>query len=167
MSMNIDGTNGITFNNSTVQASAGQILQVVNSTTFYTSGASTTSTSMVTTGASISITPKFSTSKIWLQINGNIYSDNGTGSPTFTIYRGAINLATGTSVSTFGGFYSASGGGTVVPANFVVYDSPATTSSTTYTLYFRTGSGTVYFGFPNGSGTGSSAVILTAMEIAA
>ena len=165
MSTIIDGSAGITFPNSTIQASAGSVIQVVNSTTFYTSGASTTSTSMVTTGASISITPKFSTSKIWLQINGNIYSDNGTGSPWFTIYRGATNLATGTSVSTFGGVYNA-GGGIVVPANFVAYDSPATTSSTTYTLYFRTGSGTIYFGFPNG-GAGSSAVILTAMEIAA
>ena len=32
MAITLDGTNGITFNNSTVQASAGQVLQVVNAT---------------------------------------------------------------------------------------------------------------------------------------
>ena len=32
MSMIIDGTNGLTFNNATTQASAGQVLQVVNAT---------------------------------------------------------------------------------------------------------------------------------------
>jgi len=32
MSLILDGTGGITFNNSTVQASAGSVLQVVNAT---------------------------------------------------------------------------------------------------------------------------------------
>lgn len=147
-------------------AGAGQVIQVVNSTTFYTgSGASTASTSMVTTGASISITPKFSTSKILFTVNATCYSDNGTGSPSFTVYRNSTDLATGTATSVFGGFYSASGG-IVAPLSLSVYDSPATTSSTTYTIYFKTGSGTVYFGFPNG-GSASSAVVITAMEIAA
>ena len=33
MTMIIDGTNGLTFNNATTQASAGCVLQVVNATT--------------------------------------------------------------------------------------------------------------------------------------
>ena len=46
MSLILDGTNGLTFNNATTQASAGVVLQVVNATT--TTQVSTTSTSFVT-----------------------------------------------------------------------------------------------------------------------
>ena len=58
----IDGSAGITFPNSTVQASAGQVLQVVNAT--YSTSTGTSSSSYVDTGLTASITPKFSTSKI-------------------------------------------------------------------------------------------------------
>ena len=74
MSMIIDGTNGLTFNNATVQASAGQVLQVVNAT--YGTAASTSSASFVDSGMSATITPKFATSKIFaLKLLANTAAD--------------------------------------------------------------------------------------------
>ena len=62
MTMIIDGTNGLTFNNNTVQASAGQVLQVVS--TIKTDTFSTTSNGWTSvTNLSAIITPKFATSK--------------------------------------------------------------------------------------------------------
>jgi ABC-type tungstate transport system permease subunit len=62
MAMIIDGTNGVTFPNSTVQASAGQILQVVNAG--YATEVTNSTTTPTDTGLTATITPKFSTSKI-------------------------------------------------------------------------------------------------------
>jgi hypothetical protein len=68
MSLILDGTGGITFNNSTTQASAGQVLQVVSAQE--TSSTSTTSGSYVDMGTlSATITPKFATSKILVSLS--------------------------------------------------------------------------------------------------
>ena len=75
MSMIIDGTNGLTFNNATTQASAGNVLQVVQAT--YATATSTSSTSFVDGGLSGTITPKFSTSKILVEV---IHNGVGKGS---------------------------------------------------------------------------------------
>jgi hypothetical protein len=162
MAMIIDGTNGLTFNNSTVQASAGQVLQVVSAT--YNTQTTTTSTSYVDSGLSASITPKFSTSKILVMANGvSNYSrvltsiDAGIG---FLLVRDATNIYNHNiafyvfinGASSSNDFYS--------QFSLSYLDSPATTSSTTYKLQFRTYSGTakVQDGSP-------SSIIL--MEIAA
>ena len=67
MSMIIDGTNGLTFNNATTQASAGSVLQVVSAAiaTYVSSSSST----FADTGVTATITPKFATSKILILIN--------------------------------------------------------------------------------------------------
>jgi len=156
MSMIIDGTNGLTFNNATTQASAGQVLQVV-STSSNGAQVSTTSTSFVTTGFNLSITPKFSTSKILVSFNLNA-TNTSTGQATqFTIYRGGTILnATG-----LGQYENASSGGyQQVQTLIQTLDSPATSSSTTYTLYFKASGGTAFCGNPTGSQT------ITLMEIA-
>jgi len=153
MSMIIDGTNGLTFNNATTQNSGGKVLQVVQAIT--TSGTSTTSTSFVTTGFSTSITPLFSTSKILVTINGQSYSGS-TNTNYFTVYRASTNLTSATS-----GFALGQNSATGV-WNFCInyLDSPTTTSSTTYTLYFKTSSGTGYF-------IDNSVATITLMEISA
>ena len=95
MSLIIDGTNGLTFPNSTVQASAGQVLQVVQNT--YSTITLTTSTSFVTTGLNATITPKFSTSKILIFVNGVVYTNTNGTFGYYTIFRGTVsgtNLAT-------------------------------------------------------------------------
>ena len=67
---------------------------------------------------------------------GNI-DVNGTGSqPSLTIYRnGTTNLSPTGSTYNFNDFYIGSGR-IIVPMNVVVLDSPATTSSTSYGLYW-------------------------------
>jgi hypothetical protein len=125
--MIIDGTNGLTFNNATTQASAGVVLQVVNVT--FSTEVSSSSSTFTDTGISASITPKFSTSKILaiVDIQGAKSSDN-TGLD-LRLLRGATSIIqfaknagyTGTSAYNIFGSASCS-----------YLDSPATTSSTTY-----------------------------------
>jgi len=154
MSMIIDGTNGLTFNNATTQNSGGKVLQVVSST--LTSQATTTSGSFVSTGLTASITPLFATSKIYIVITAATQCT--TSNSNFSIYRNSTNL--GDSTTGFG--YLTGGGGTVnVYFAGSILDNPATTSSTSYTLYYKTGGGTLYVN--NGAGAST----ITLMEIAA
>jgi hypothetical protein len=128
MAITLDGTNGITFPNSTVQASAGKILQVVNFSTNTETNA-TTST-YIDTAITLSITPKFATSKILVLVSANglaKLNTNTTGN--LRIVRGS------TSILIFGGAfgYTASTAANAVGSASAEYlDSPATTSATTY-----------------------------------
>jgi hypothetical protein len=132
----------------------GSVLQVVQTTN--TTQASTTSTSLVTTGVSATITPKFSTSKILaLVVCGEIYAQSQAN--YFTLYRGATNLA---STGYMGGLYCNTAN-VLTGISFNVLDNPATTSATTYTIYYRASSGTAYLNFGN---AGLTTIIL--MEIA-
>jgi hypothetical protein len=164
MSMIIDGTNGLTFNNSTTQASAGNVLQVVQAST--STPASTSSDSMQTSGLSVSITPKFSTSKILIFVNACGDTAASNSQIALTIYRGATNLASST--TSFENNYGA-GSRIIAPMSLCYLDSPATTSSTTYTPYFShvagSTAGTVTFNA--GAATGGSIATITVMEIAA
>jgi hypothetical protein len=166
MSMIISGTDGLTFNNATVQASAGQVLQVVNTTTQFNGVyASITSTSLVTTGLTVSITPKFATSKIMIIVSAWCGTNGASVCGAFTIYRNGTNLATGTAQSVMSMVIN--GGNTVnTPMSINYLDSPATTSATTYTLYGSTSSGTAYIS-PIPAQVNSGVVSITAMEIAA
>ena len=133
--MIIDGTNGLTFNNSTTQASAGVVLQVVSTTItagFTASGASMTDI----TGLSATITPKFSTSKILIILNMNAAGTNGAAGVAFQLVRGSTNIAIGDANGsrqrvTGGMAYIADPNAyTSIGVNYL--DSPATTSATTY-----------------------------------
>jgi hypothetical protein len=154
MSMIISGDSGITFPNSTVQASAGQVLQVVQAN--LTSVISTNSASYVTTGLTASITPKFSTSKILVLVSGNLYVSSSTTSSYATIYRNGANIL-GTN-----GFMGINSNGIIYSGSGNYLDSPATTSSTAYAIYFNyVGSGALaYFNIS------PSTVSITLMEIA-
>ena len=142
MSMIIDGTNGLTFNNATTQASAGQVLQVVNAS--YGTIVETTSATYVTSNLTASITPKFSTSKILAIVNFPASIKASTRQLTYTLYRNSTNLAPNLGGQLgYGQIYSDSGNLQALCC-MNVYDSPATTSSTTYTMYFAsTNSGQV------------------------
>ena len=133
MTMIIDGSNGVTFPNSTIQASAGQVLQVVNAT--YSTQVSSSSSTFSSTGLTASITPKFSTSKILvlISVNGIMKYNTNTAvglqivrnSTAILTFEGSAGFINGTSPQ-----YLATGGNS---AEYL--DSPATTSATTYTLY--------------------------------
>jgi len=159
MTMILDGTAGITFpSGSGTQAAQSKVLQVVSATTSTTT--STTSTSYVTAGVAVSITPLFSTSKVLVTITGGQCDYNATQA-IFTIYRGGTDLAL--NAYGFACFYNTATAEMQGPLSGQYLDSPATTSSTTYTIYFKrgAGSGTVYIG------TNGNSVTISAMEIAA
>lgn len=132
---------------------AGAVLQVVNATANSTT--STTSTSFVTTNLSASITPISSTSKILAIWTSTVATANSSTSIPVTLYRGATNLGGTGAITDF----VTSGNNWAM--NFSYLDSPATTSSTTYTVYFRSGNGSAVY--VNITGYTSS---LTLVEIA-
>ena len=109
----------------------GSVLQVVSA---YTSTPVTNNTStLVSTGLSTSITPLFSTSKILVIASlSGIYKFTNATSATIMLRRGAGNIQqfalTAAGVPTSTAMY--------ITQTNTYLDSPATTSATTYTLYF-------------------------------
>jgi hypothetical protein len=154
----IDGTAGITFPNSTIQASAGQVLQVVQATT--TTETATTSTSFVDTTATASITPKFSTSKILVLFQGSSFEIDNNTFGYFRLLRGSTVLC--------GSGRVCQGASGLVNANpsLNYLDSPATTSSTTYKVQIASFSGGNFIMGYGSSGTNSPLASVTLMEIA-
>ena len=144
-------------------APSGSVIQVVQ--TISSNQLSTTSTSFVAfTQVQASITPKFSTSKIliFMHIQHTNTSQAG-ASCQATIYRNSTtNLATaGTNLALTGHENQLPSGYVWIPSSLCFLDSPATTSSTTYTLYGKVASGTGYFGW------NADNQVVTLMEIAA
>ena len=167
MTMIIDGSAGVTFPNSTVQASAGQVLQVVNAT--YSTQTTNASTSVyANTGLTASITPKFSTSKILVLINhnGNVNIGNSsTGAIKFKLQKNGSDISFIDGMSSYNGNSANNSGGATT--SIVYQDSPATTSSTTYSTQFAARNvGTAYIQYNDGAGLQSVSTI-TLMEIAA
>ena len=160
MTMIIDGTNGLTFNNATTQASAGAVLQTVSAGLAIGQN-STTSTSFVSSPLTVSITPKFSTSKILIIANSVGLISSSSYVAKYTIYRNSTNLGSAQGMTFIGG-----GTNQDIPLSLSYLDSPATTSSTTYTVYFSSSnaSGTAYLGDTAGGVSPTSSITL--MEIA-
>jgi hypothetical protein len=156
MSMIIDGTNGITFNNATTQNSGGKVLQVVTGSTSTAVGNSTST--WATTGLTASITPLFSTSKILVIVNMCGMAKNNTPSIGVRLVRGS------TTISYFdpAAGYNNANTYLTVPSATTYLDSPATTSSTTYLTQYQSpyNQATVY------AQDGSAISTITLMEIA-
>jgi len=107
----------------------GSVLQVVSNTT--TGSASTSSTSFVTTSQSISITPTSSSSKVLVIFTCSVSTLAANTGITFSIYRNSTSLHEN-------GTYTATVGGNLSTGNCASYlDSPATTSATTYEIFFK------------------------------
>ena len=151
MSMIIDGTNGLTFNDTSTQTvsatnasnissgtlpfarlPSGSILQVVQQT--YTAFGTTSSTSYSDTGLTLNITPKFATSKILIQV-GMELALNGTGnSISSQIVKNGSSLITQERCIL-------SSANTSANVFFQYLDSPATTSTLTYKIQWASLSG--------------------------
>jgi hypothetical protein len=131
----------------------GSVLQVVSVNSTSAQG-TTTSTSFVASSLSASITPTSSSSKIFILVTSAGYTTS-TNTGYFTIYRGASNLG---GTFGFGGF---STNNSYDFLNMSILDSPATTSSTTYTVYYKTDANTVALSDNNLTSS------MTLMEIAA
>ena len=110
----------------------GAVLQVVSVST--TTNTSTTSSSYVAvTNLTASITPSSATSKILVQVNMNIFGQSVNSEAVATVYRAGADLTSGN------GFADVYAGSTdiIQQAPMLYLDSPATTSSTTYAVYFK------------------------------
>ena len=138
---------GATLTNSGTATGFGKVLQVVYQK--YTTEESTTTASFIATGLTKSITPTSSSSEIIVSVTTG-FSNDGSNPPGIIMYRGgspASNLigvgATGNRTNytawQFGNSQYLTGS-----LSFLMVDSPATTSATTYTLYWRNYSGTTY-----------------------
>jgi len=150
---------------------AGSVLQVVsNTTTTYTSIASTSLTDV--TNLTASITPTSATSKILVLISANYNirrSTNDFISGNFGIFRGARQIWTGERTTILKAGTSV--GGDVISgsqATLITLDNPSTTSSTTYKLQacVNTTANTGNINF-NDFASSTSSSSITLMEIAA
>ena len=139
---------------------ARKVLQVVNAT--YSTLTSTTSATFVTSGLSASITPSSDTSKILIihDVAGEHLSASYIS--CITIFRGTVAGTNLGNAST--GFLVMYVNGTTVLGSMSMsfLDSPATTSSTTYTIGIRATAGATFRAQYN-----STPSVLTLMEISA
>jgi len=160
-----DGTGTIALSNqftglsvSTASMPAGSVIQVVYGTT--ATRAATSSTSFVASNLSASITPSSTSSKILIIFTGGGNNNNTDNTGLlYTLYRNSINMGHSTA-----GFGFLKGVSTRIEAGigFTLLDDPTTTSATTYSLYFRSDTGSaVETAAQAGAKTG-----ITLMEIA-
>ena len=135
---------------------AGSVLQVVSATR--STGTSTTSTSYVTSNLSAAITPTLSSSKILIMFHAHC-SKNGDSGIWLSLKRGASQISEfiGNAFFEFNGNMGGSS------CSIAYLDSPATTSSTTYEIFFKSQAGTSTANMFVNSAMGT----ITLMEIAA
>ena len=147
-----------------VKLPAGAVLQTVTQS-FVSQGMTTSSSSFVTTGHAITITPKFSSSKIHLSLQGGgHYLPAYSQFAYVTIYKGASNLG---SVRGFESYYATAAQTDANDTNFIVIphslahvDTAGSTSALTYTIYIRTTGGTYQY-----QNSDRADILFTAMEI--
>ena len=131
----------ITYAN--LATSIGKVVQIVEGST--TTTVSTSSTSPVDTGLTVSITPTSASNKVLILIGQavDIYRASSSEGVAFKLLRGATALYTGNAAAS-DSLISIGNSTTVqmsVTWNFQYLDSPSTTSATTYKLQGQTASG--------------------------
>lgn len=115
---------------------SGSVLQVVTGT--YSTTTTTSSSSPVTTGLTATITPTSATSKVFVVVSETVRKAGGASGCDLILYRASspiyypmYNM----------GYSSGTTNTTTLNGSFSYLDSPATTSSTAYTVYFLVNSG--------------------------
>jgi len=149
------GTKILNTSGNSILNQSGSILQVVQGT--LSSNFSSTSTSFTAIGATLSITPSSTSSRILLMasVGVNVSASNYVD---MSIFRDATNLA-----GSFGFLTTFSSSATLSACqNFSHIDSPATTSAISYAIGMRTQTGVSYSVV---GGTGQTCTLI-AMEIA-
>jgi hypothetical protein len=137
----------------------GSVIQVVSAALQIGSN-STSSTSFVSSPLTASITPTSSSSKIFVIVNSSGLISSTLYVANYSIFRNSTNLGSAAGMTFVGVAQSMS-------LSMSYLDSPATTSSTSYTAYFRSNnaSGTAYLGDTLGGVSPFSSITL--MEIKA
>ena len=144
---------------------AGGVIQVVG--TMNTTQVSTTTTALgnpTNSGMSVTITPKFATSKILIMINASLRGDGNNAHVNAMIKRNGTLIDYSPCVDDGMLDYSINFVSSNSSWNF--FDSPNSTSALTYGFFFSRygGSGTAYF---NNNGNHYSCSTMTAMELSA
>jgi hypothetical protein len=148
----------------TTNPKTGNVIQVVSASS--TTADTTSSTSAVATSLSLSITPTYSTSKIFLLSTATV----GMGTPNVGRFWFARNGTVineggqgwGASYYISNSSYTNSG----YPWSETWVDSPGTTSAITYAIYFAVDSGGPACFNTRGTSTNSGRSVIVAMEIA-
>ena len=152
----------ITFSDSTTQASAGVVLQVVNAT--YSTETSSSSSTFADTGLTATITPKFSTSKILAIVNvASCGKQTNNTNLQLKLLRGSTSIA---DFERNGGFNAGTTANYIGSCSINYLDSPATTSATTYKVQFASSANAASVFMCSSAGSASTSTI-TLMEIAA
>ena len=114
----------------------GHVIQVVKAN--FTSNNVTSSSTYVASDITASITPTSTSSLIYISVCTAIDSNATSRAAYLTLYRdNTTNLKQGS--SDFFTYGVSNSGRIQIPASIEYVDSPATTSSVTYTLYHRSG----------------------------
>ena len=146
---------------SAINMPTGGVIQVVQG--LYNTLISTSSSTFVTTNLTASITPQFSTSKIlaMYSIPGQTGTPTAAAQITTTLYRGSTNLALSGGNQGFGQIYTSTSINVQGITSGIYLDSPNTTTSTTYTVYYASTNVAATVSMYNNNCTGT----LTLMEI--
>jgi hypothetical protein len=146
----------------------GTVLQVQSTTV--TAATYTTSSSYVDiSGLSVSITPKATSSKIYVSVSFMV-SGNGTDDTYYNIVRNSTAIGQGTGASNNQSLYLRLTDALLPESASIEFlDSPSTTSATTYKMQWRTRVGTLFINnraYETSGFVASGISTITAMEIA-
>jgi len=165
---------GATLTNSGTATGFGKVLQVVSATK--TDTASSTSTSFVSSGLEVSITPSSTSSKVLVLAQPGIGGDAGSAGLGPILQRDSTVLNQADAASSRSRYSSVYwyqyGGYDIVSMPIIYLDSPSSASSLTYKIMYKTtnASYAVYLNRSSAdsdsSGYGRGASTITVMEIA-
>ena len=125
----------------TVAMPSGSIIQVVQGTALGTSVSS--STSFVTSGIDVDITPKFASSKILVQATTCCDNEAAGRQMYLTLYRDSTRLDSAYVSGSYGlGSFWNGGERTIGNVSIHILDTPNSTSQLHYELYYRSVPGT-------------------------
>ena len=132
-----------------VKLPAGSILQTLSTTKVDDHFQSATTSFVDVTGVTLTITPKYNTSKILITVSGAFSHNTSSRLSLFNLVRGSTAIGLPTSAKTNSATRAMYHNGTdqLHQLHIEFLDSPATTSATTYKLQMRTNSsGILYIG---------------------
>ena len=138
-----------------------RVKRAVPSASLVTAQTTISSTSFADTGLSVSITPSDTSSLVEVSFTLNVGATSSLVA-SINLVRGSTNIAQGTN-ATMGGLIA---NNNIVPFSMVFFDSPATTSATTYKVQLKVNSGTVILNRRGDTDDVKPLSILTVREIA-
>lgn len=139
------------------------VIQIVYATT--STQTSTTSSTFQNTNLTASITPTSSSNKIAILVTGTIQVNDGTTNGIVSVKRGSTDLALNA-----GGGWSMFrrtnvGGDWRAEVGFKLLDTPATTSSTTYTVILASSNNATSVSFPSQNAGVAASIFLVEVAV--